>query len=180
MRGFISPHVFTMSKSDIQKDGLPSALVKRIQSKRCLWLIRMDPAAIAKLHEASLIGQYSTQAQNLDIIEVAAILACVPDKFSNDASGRKRMWRDQLQGTLKEFVTLDRKKMLAGEKKRCSVYTNVTRFYQHNAELYDPAVIKSNDVFAPRRSFLNIVSSIKAKDHSEVINALHISEEHRF
>lgn len=54
-----------------------------------LWLVRMDPTFISKMHFADLNGQYSTSCRNLDVVEMCAILAALPDNFEADENGKK-------------------------------------------------------------------------------------------
>ena len=58
MRGFVPPHIFSASLASLKDtDGLSEPLAKRLLSKTCLWLVRMDPEDILKLHEADLINR---------------------------------------------------------------------------------------------------------------------------
>jgi hypothetical protein len=52
MRGFVPPHIFSASLASlVGTDGLSEPLAKRLLSKKCLWLVRMDPQDIQKLSE---------------------------------------------------------------------------------------------------------------------------------
>ena len=58
MRGFVSPNIFSASLASlVGEDGISEPLAKRLINKKCLWLVRMDPEDIQKLHEADLMGR---------------------------------------------------------------------------------------------------------------------------
>ena len=97
--------------------GLPIGLATRITTKKCLWLIKMDPETIKKIHIADLRGKYSYQSQNLDIVELAAIYMSLPDKFENDSGNYKKILRTELEETLK----LKYKEYSTGKLKQASV-----------------------------------------------------------
>ncbi len=48
-------------------------LCKRLFTKKCLWLLRMSPADIGKLHVADLSNRFGVSGQGLDIVELAAV-----------------------------------------------------------------------------------------------------------
>lgn len=123
MRGYIPPHIFEATLDSLQEeDGLPKELAKRIMNKKCLWLIRMNIIDIEKIHEVELMGRFNPVAQQLDIVELAAIYACIPDKFLNDPSGRKTEWRTNLENALKDMDKLRQSGSLLGSKARNMVY----------------------------------------------------------
>lgn len=104
MRGYVPAHVFDATLPTLtQEDGLTLELAKRILAKKCLWLVRMRVVDIERVHEADLMGRFNPIAQNLDIVELAAIFAAVPEKFLNDPSGRKAQWRQNLENALREM-----------------------------------------------------------------------------
>eukprot|EP01035_Chromulina_nebulosa_P022269 gene22269-28840_t len=78
MRGFVPPHIFTTSLAFlVDEDGLSEPLAKRMLSKECLWLVRMDPEDIQKLSDADLMDRFNPLDQQLDIVELAAVFACL-------------------------------------------------------------------------------------------------------
>jgi hypothetical protein len=122
MRGIIPPDIFTGSSEAIEQLGLSSGLVKRLNSKKCLWLIRMDVNQINKLHEAELLGKYNYAAQNLDIVETAAIYASLPATFTLDSTGRKTTWRQGLVVALRQMITMKDNGTLRSVMMRNPVY----------------------------------------------------------
>jgi hypothetical protein len=104
-RRFIPPDIFTASTSQlVHEKGIPAALAKRLMQKKCLWLIRMSESYISKLHYADLLGKYSVEGNNLDIVETLAIYASVPVKFLNDGNGKKALWRKSLDDIVKKLM----------------------------------------------------------------------------
>ena len=67
--------------------GYSRELAKRLMDRKCLWLVRMSAADIQRIHEADLMSTYVFQG--LDLVELSAVYAAIPAKFSNDAYGRK-------------------------------------------------------------------------------------------
>ena len=58
MRGFVPPHIFTASLASlVGEDGISEPLARRIMSKKCLWLVRMDTEDIQKLSEEDLTSR---------------------------------------------------------------------------------------------------------------------------
>ena len=109
MRGFVPKDIFVMSKEELAAAGLSRALVSRVWSKKCLWLIRMSDEAIMKTHISDLTQKYNPQGAGLDIVETAAIFARMPSKFTNDdGTGRKAQWLTVLQMKLKQLMKEER------------------------------------------------------------------------
>ena len=72
--------------------------------------------------QVELMGRFNPVAQQLDIIELAAIYACIPEKFLNDPSGRKAEWKLNVENSLKDMDKLRRSNQLLGSKARHLVY----------------------------------------------------------
>ena len=82
MRGFIPPNMQEMKLDElVATHGYSKALAKRIFDKKCLWLTRVDPVSVSKMHISDLSGKFSPLAQNLDVVELAAVYAALPEKF---------------------------------------------------------------------------------------------------
>jgi hypothetical protein len=101
MKRFIPSSANRASLDQLVDMGLSRALATRMTTKKCLWLIKMDPEAIKKIHIADLRGKFSYQSQNLDIVELAAIYMSLPDKFENDSGNQKQAFRSDLEEKLK-------------------------------------------------------------------------------
>jgi hypothetical protein len=77
---------------------------------------------IERIHEVDLMGPLNPIAQGLDIVELAAIYASVPEKFVHDASGRKAQWRENLENALREMDKLRQTSGLPAAKARNACY----------------------------------------------------------
>jgi hypothetical protein len=121
-------------------------------TKRCLWLIRMSQSDIGKMHVADLTSKYSTEAQNLDLIEMAAIYHWLLGvNFESDAGGRKVKLRDGLKRTLKEKMGA----VTSFEdlvKKRNATYKNQVGPFTDLDAVHTKDVVSSEDAFLPRLS----------------------------
>jgi hypothetical protein len=80
-RTFVPVNIFAASHEGLLAMGLSDDLAKRVLQRKCLWLVRMSRAEIARLHVSDLYNRYNTTAQHLDIIETAAIYASLPKKY---------------------------------------------------------------------------------------------------
>jgi hypothetical protein len=153
MRPFIPVNIMSMTLQDLENAGLPKVLARRIMTKRCLWLIRLSQADIGKMHVADLTGKYSTEAQNLDVIEMAAIYHWLHGvHFESDMGDKKAKFRDGLKRTLKEKMgsSIAFDELM---KKRNSAYKNATGPFVDIDAVYTQDVVSSEDAFSPRLSF---------------------------
>ena len=111
MRGYVPVSISRESEVSLRQAGLSPQLAKRIFSKMCLWLVRMSPEIISRLHEADLINRYSPDAQKLDLVELAAVYESLPAVFLNDTTGRKQQVRmkleDDIHKLLEEILRVD-------------------------------------------------------------------------
>jgi hypothetical protein len=123
MRGYVPAHIAESTLQSLQeKDGLHVDLAKRLLTKKCLWLVRMCVVDIERIHEVDLLGPLNPIAQGLDIVELAAVYASVPEKFVHDASGRKAQWRENLENALREMDKLRQTSGLPAPKARNACY----------------------------------------------------------
>lgn len=135
MRGFVPPNIFHASASTLAADGMSPALVKRIMTKKCLWLVRIPEEDIGKIHIAELSGRFNPEAQGLDIVEVGALYACIPAKLPNDSNGRKERWKSSIDANLKNLY----KQMKAGTLGKGPLFRHPA--YKGHESLYDPAEV---------------------------------------
>jgi hypothetical protein len=142
---FIPPDIYQCTLSMLITDkNIPVALAKRFMSKKCLWLIRMAPSYISKLHYAELQGKYSVEGNNLDIVEILAIYACVPVKFPNDGNGKKALWRKSLEETAKKIITSKENNTLTAALIRNPAYKSHIGTFT-STELYNPETLNCVD-----------------------------------
>jgi hypothetical protein len=152
MRPFVPVNIASMTLQDLEGAGLSKSLAKRIMTKRCLWLIRMSQSDIAKMHVADLTSKYSTEAQNLDVIEMAAIYHWLLGvNFESDAGGRKVKLRDSLKRSLKEKMgaVTSFEDLL---KKRNAAYKNQAGPFTDLDAVYTQDVVSSENAFLPKLS----------------------------
>jgi hypothetical protein len=105
------------------------------------------------MHVADLTGKYSAEAQNLDVIEMAAIYEWLHGvNFESDVGEKKRKMRDSLKRSLKEKMgsSMSFEELM---KKRNSVYKNQTGPFTDIHAVYAQEVVSSEDVLTPRLSF---------------------------
>ena len=101
MRRFVPADIAKTTQVElVQVRAMPPSIVRRIFAKRSIWLVRMDPTNIARLHHTDLTVQYTTQG--LDLVELRAVFAAAPETFNNDPDGKKAMWREQMFDRLRE------------------------------------------------------------------------------
>lgn len=95
-RSYVPATIGLMTHADLLAKGMSQSLARRIATRKCLWLVRMLPEDISKLHFADLNGQYSTAARNLDIVEMCAVLKSLPETFGADENGKKERVKHNL------------------------------------------------------------------------------------
>ena len=73
-------------EDEISTQGVKAPqLAKRRFKSKCLWLLRMDSADIAKMHQQQgVLMSYDYSNKNLDIVEVAALYAHLPKQFNQE------------------------------------------------------------------------------------------------
>lgn len=168
-RTFVPLNIFTSTQESLIEAGLTQDISKRILQKQCLWLVRMSPEEISRLHEADISNRFDTAAQMLDIIEMAAIYASLPETFRQDTTGKKIEWRQRIENTFKEMLRAIDINELPPGKVRAPVYQEVPfgPFDDLQSVRYVEPVVGN---LAPRRSFTetcksnSILSAFRKKD----------------
>ena len=94
-------HIAEKSTDDLIELGLTKAAATRLRQKKALWLVRMHPNNVRKMHVADLRSKFATQG--LDIVEMRAVWASLPDEFDNDGDGKKEEWKRQIRTKLTEM-----------------------------------------------------------------------------
>ncbi len=94
------------SKEKVMEDsGVSEEVAKRLLEKKALWLCRMAGEDIGRIHVVDLVNKYNPLGTNLDIVELAAVFACLPTVFASDSDGKKAAFRDDIIQTLKNMMT---------------------------------------------------------------------------
>ena len=164
MRGFVSPDMHTLSIDDLVSLGMSLDLAKRMTSKKCLRLVRMSASHIGKVHFADLNGQYSTSAQNLDVVEMCDVLASLPAKFEADENGKKEEVKQNLLREVKAMIKQMKDGKLEKFKQRAREYSKNVPLFSHVLELMEIDGVVG-DPYAERNSFklLGEVQSVEDK-----------------
>jgi hypothetical protein len=75
LRALIPATILRSSRAALESSGMPAKLSQRLWEKRVLWFVRMQPAAIAKVHFADLSTKYSFHGGHASV-SVVVRLAC--------------------------------------------------------------------------------------------------------
>ena len=106
---------------NIRKD-----LAIRLIRNRCLWLVHMDMSQILQIHVADLRFAYSFTG--LDIVEMRALFACMPEEFDNDPTQQKALWLADLKQRLCDMLAQEKNNTLPKRLIRNPAYTeNVSK-----------------------------------------------------
>ena len=134
MRGFIPPNMQEMKLDElVATHGYSKALAKRIFDKKCLWLTRVDPVSVSKMHISDLSGKFNPLAQNLDVVELAAVYAALPEKFQAED---KVKFKINIFEQLKKMHAEWESKKLPKIKCRNTVYKDQVPKFDHCNALY--------------------------------------------
>ena len=85
--------------------GLPVKVAHRVSRTRALWLTRVHPDEIAKMHASDLVNTRATVT--LDLVEARAVWRqCLRAPFADhDSDGRKRAWFEELERRVRTLVS---------------------------------------------------------------------------
>lgn len=105
IRALVPCDITHASLQQLEAD-LPKPIAQRVWTRKALWLTRMRPQDIAKLHFVDLRSKYSVQG--LDEVELRAVWASLPDTFENDHSKEKETWKKSiLEGLMTKNLLLN-------------------------------------------------------------------------
>ena len=117
----IPKNIYCGASVDIlMEKGLKKELAVRLMRNRVLWLVHMNPNEIAPIHLADLRFKYSFTG--LDLIEMRALYACMPEKFEHDDTGEKMQWLSSVREKLSDMINHDKNNTLISRLKRNSAY----------------------------------------------------------
>jgi hypothetical protein len=144
MRGYIPPHIFSSTyRSLVEHDHIPSDLARRLTSKQCLWLLRISTHDIGRIHKADLLHRFNPQAQGLDLVELAAIYAVLPEKFPFDEDKSKELWRLSIEELLKSMMKDYEEGIISNNRLRNPAYNNVEPMFSPQ-EVYNCMHVSNN------------------------------------
>lgn len=109
-RKIIPEDIANLSILDLQTRNISKKLSTRIFRNKSLWLVHLSKDDISKLHFADL--QYKFSNIGLDLIEMKALYACLPEKFLFDHNNKKEKWKKNIIARLKELTNQDDNKTL--------------------------------------------------------------------
>jgi tetratricopeptide (TPR) repeat protein len=98
IKSLVPPEIVLSCTLVMLESQLPKPLAKRIWLKKALWLTRISPTKISKLHIADLQSKYSPQG--LDEVELRAVYHALPQTFENDGKGEKVAWKNSILESL--------------------------------------------------------------------------------
>jgi hypothetical protein len=136
LRGLIPPDIKDCSLVELQQRGLPKALAKRLWDKKALWLLRMHPDDMRKLHQADLRGKFANQG--LDLREMRGIWACLPLEFDNDGDGKKAEWRFNFRQKLEELTLKEKENRLSRTETRHVACKETDKMSPEDQMMFDP------------------------------------------
>ena len=127
MKRFLPPNIWTTSYQvfkEVAAHVMPEKLVQHLWANKVLWWTRLDPTLIAKIHIADLRSKYLIV--NLDVTEMRAVMACLPDAFENDPNGEKAVWRANTLESIRGYLKQEAAKQLPKSRLRNQLYFNVS------------------------------------------------------
>jgi hypothetical protein len=92
-----------------------------------------------------LFSRFNPDGQNLDIVELAAIYAALPEKFLNDPFGKKQRWKEKVEELLKKMVADKEQGQLPKAKVRFPGYLNVNPPYVGRVTMHTLDAVKASD-----------------------------------
>jgi len=98
-RSFVPKDIRELNETQMLDLGIPKSIASRVRTKKCLWLTRMAPEAISKIHIADLKTKFASH--KLDLLELRAVYACLPTAYENDNGNEKRDWGNGIRDKLK-------------------------------------------------------------------------------
>jgi len=163
MRKLVPPDIRTASLADLEEKGLPQGLVRRLWTKKATWLVRFHPEDTAKLHIADLLSKYNNQG--LDIVEMRAVWASLPEEFDNDGDGKKAQWKANFRTKLMELVTKEEQNRLSKNEKRNPGYKGINPdgYFNPNEPLVRAGITKSNPYAAQEKPVIKVAASTRGQ-----------------
>ncbi|KAG5177834.1 hypothetical protein JKP88DRAFT_133470, partial [Tribonema minus] len=116
MRKFVPPDIGASSIAKMAAEGVPAVAAKRIWKVKVLHWVRWHPDDIKKVHIADLQTTYSNQG--LDVVEMRAVWAAMPQEFDLDSDAKKAQWRLFFCQKLQELTTKEASGMLSRNERR--------------------------------------------------------------
>ena len=119
MRSVVPPAARGASVATLVAQGLPLLVARRVAHNPVLSLVAIRSADIARMHPVNLTA---LGFSGLDIVELRAVFAALPEDFVNDSDGKKGNWRDTLQAKLKQLTDTEAAGALQASQLRHACY----------------------------------------------------------
>ena len=99
------PENISSTTFDALVDHSSKPIAKRLFANKILWLLRLDPERLKRIHPVDLRDRYVLNS-GLDLIELRAIFFAVTkvDFVANDHTGAKKTWLTNLRTKLKSLL----------------------------------------------------------------------------
>ncbi len=139
LRTFVPPDIFSSSVAKMVSEGVPRIVAQRIWKVKVLQWVRWHPDDVKKVHIADLQAKYSNQG--LDVQEMRAIWAAIPQVFDLDSDGKKAQWRSFFSTKLRELTEKEAQGKLTRNELRAPAWKGLTE------GPYDPRIpLKRKDL----------------------------------
>lgn len=163
MRRLVPHDIRSASLADLSEKGLPQSLVRRLWTKKATWLVRFHPDDTAKLHIADLLSKYNNQG--LDIVEMRAVWASLPEEFENDGDGKKSQWKANFRTKLMELVNKEEQNRLSKGEKRNPGYKDVdpNGYFDPRTPLVRAGITKSNPYAAQEKPVIKVAAAARSQ-----------------
>ena len=122
IRSYVPPDVKQCTVAMLQSKGYSGQLAKRVMTVKALWLTRFSTALVNSLHVALLKSDFGFDGRNLDLVELLAVYASYPEKFSNDGNGQKQQYRDLLREKVQSLLSKEEGGVLRPNTRRHQAY----------------------------------------------------------
>jgi hypothetical protein len=177
VRGIVPADVYQTTLSRLEGD-LPPSIAKRVWARKVLWLTRMTPLNISRLHVADLQTKYSVQG--LDEVELRAVWYALPERFDNDPSKVKASWKEAILANLRskksvsseaahsseeceKFITTLQRHVAYKEQQKSMLGGLWRGPYDPTSEFVDHAVGASHTDTVPSRPAVNKLTPSRSK-----------------
>tara|TARA_B100002052_G_C15872453_1_gene595383 strand:+ start:835 stop:1830 length:996 start_codon:yes stop_codon:yes gene_type:complete len=155
-KSIIPKDITNLSIEDLTKRNMTKQLANRIFRNKSLWLVHFSKEEISKLHSADL--QYKFSNVGLDIIELKALYACLPNEFLFDHDNKKQIWKTNIIERLKELTNQEEMNKLPKKYVRNHCYLQSTECKKREKKDIKLNIIHKTNLFAELKSKIKNIS----------------------
>ena len=155
-KSIIPKDITNLSIEDLTKRNMTKQLATRIFRNKSLWLVHFSKEEISKLHSADL--QYKFSNVGLDIIELKALYACLPNEFLFDHDNKKQIWKRNIIERLKELTNQEKMNKLPKKYVRNYCYLQSTECKKREKKDIKLNIIHKTNLFAELKSKIKNIS----------------------